>query len=64
MRAAFVIYWKKTIRKQAIRIAQGGAEDKDALMEIRAEDIYDISGSSDSSSNIVYLGDGDKDSKK
>ncbi|MEC8664461.1 MAG: AAA family ATPase [Pseudomonadota bacterium] len=55
---------EKTIRKQAIRIAQGGAEDKDALMEIRAEDIYDISGSSDSSSNIVYLGDGDKDSKK
>ena len=54
---------EKTIRKQALRIAQSGADDKDTLMEIRAEDIYDLSGSSDSASNIVYLGDGDKDGK-
>lgn len=55
---------ERTIRKQALRIAESSTEDKNALMEIRPEDIFDASRSPDSNKNIVYLGDGDKDGKK
>ena len=52
--------FEKTIRKQSLRIAQNGAEqDKEFLMEIRAEDIADPEGGRQD--NIVFLGDKSKD---